>query len=992
MRLHALRLRAFGPFATEQSVDFDQVGAGGLFLLDGPTGAGKTSVLDAITFALYGPGDRNGDDRLHSDFAAPGVEPQVVLEFSVRGTRHRITRTPEYARPKLRGDGTTKQAASVHLERFEGGAWRSRSSNKAEVGDLLADEIGLSRDQFTQVVLLPQGDFAKFLRADDDDRRRLLTKLFGTHLYDRITDELDRRRVVAVKDVDAARAEVRAGLAAAAEAAGLDEVGRADLIAVSSDQLTARLDAIAAELTELHAGATELASDAATDLAAARDAHAVAVAVAERVTKHAAATAELDAHEATRAAHEAQVAALAAARRAEPVRSLLEAARDAADVAEQANASVRRLGGDARPEWLDGAGAELLAERSAAAARGAAELQHLVAREADLGALQAAVRVAASQMATARAELDRLADRQEELPSELAQVEAAIAAARLGAEALPVAVREHGTARNRLAAATRAAELDGRLRAAVEVHAAAREEHQHAVDEHQRRLDERLSGMAAELAGALRDGEPCVVCGALEHPTPARSEPGAVTAEHVRAAAAARDEAQRRRDAAAADLDTCRTLLTEATTQAAGGSVPELEAEVAELARAIDNAQQCAAQLIELSERKQALDAESRTVSQDYAGALAAHVAAEGRLATATGETQALATDLASAASGYASVAARQQALRREAAQCDALAAAVRALAVALHTRTTANARAAREADKRAFADLAAAAAAVLPESAQAVLQTAVDEWQADAERLRAAVTADEPGSLALTGAADAGRRVAAAGAVLADAERAAKRAADGAELARHALARFGTCRAEVDGAQLRLAELERQAEPVVYLAKLTRGMTGQRRVSLTTYVLRHWFEQVVQAANLRLASMSSGRYELLRVDEGTSKAERTGLTLQVLDRHTGEQRSTRSLSGGETFYTSLALALGLADVVKAEAGGVDLDTLFIDEGFGSLDADTLEEVMSVIDDLRDRGRVVGIVSHVTDLKDRIAEHIEVRRIPDGSSVLRVVA
>ena len=166
----------------------------------------------------------------------------------------------------------------------------------------------------------------------------------------------------------------------------------------------------------------------------------------------------------------------------------------------------------------------------------------------------------------------------------------------------------------------------------------------------------------------------------------------------------------------------------------------------------------------------------------------------------------------------------------------------------------------------------------------------------------------------------------------------------------------------------------------------------GQRRVALTTYVLRHWFEQVVAAANLRLAGMSSGRYELVRVDEGDTQTERVGLTLQVLDRHTGEQRSARSLSGGETFYTSLALALGLADVVRAEAGGVDLDTLFIDEGFGSLDADTLDQVMAVIDELRDRGRTVGIVSHVTELKDRIAERIEVRRLPDGSSALRVVA
>jgi exonuclease SbcC len=137
---------------------------------------------------------------------------------------------------------------------------------------------------------------------------------------------------------------------------------------------------------------------------------------------------------------------------------------------------------------------------------------------------------------------------------------------------------------------------------------------------------------------------------------------------------------------------------------------------------------------------------------------------------------------------------------------------------------------------------------------------------------------------------------------------------------------------------------------------------------------------------------LSSGRYQLVRVDEAGSKTERAGLTLQVLDHHTGEQRSPRSLSGGETFYTSLALALGLADVVRAEAGGIDLDTLFIDEGFGSLDPETLEEVMTVIEDLRDRGRTVGIVSHVSELKERIAERVEVRRLPDGSSTLRVVA
>ncbi|MBO0818550.1 MAG: SMC family ATPase, partial [Actinobacteria bacterium] len=186
-----------------------------------------------------------------------------------------------------------------------------------------------------------------------------------------------------------------------------------------------------------------------------------------------------------------------------------------------------------------------------------------------------------------------------------------------------------------------------------------------------------------------------------------------------------------------------------------------------------------------------------------------------------------------------------------------------------------------------------------------------------------------------------------------------------------------------------RLAEA---TEPVIRLAGLAKGTDGHRRVALTTYVLRHWFGQVVAAANVRLAAMSSGRYELKRTDEAASRRARSGLTLAVIDRHTGDERSPASLSGGESFYTSLALALGLADVVRAEAGGVELDTLFIDEGFGTLDSDTLDQVMAVIDDLRDRGRVVGIVSHLADLKERVPERLEVRRLPDGSSAVRVVA
>jgi exonuclease SbcC len=221
------------------------------------------------------------------------------------------------------------------------------------------------------------------------------------------------------------------------------------------------------------------------------------------------------------------------------------------------------------------------------------------------------------------------------------------------------------------------------------------------------------------------------------------------------------------------------------------------------------------------------------------------------------------------------------------------------------------------------------------------------------------------------------------------EAEQDARTACD-AQIAK--AARLGRRLGELGEAEQAADALAAATDPVIHLAALAKGMEGHRRVALTTYVLRHWFSQVVEAANVRLLAMSASRYELRRTDEGGTKRERSGLTLAVLDRHTGEERSPSSLSGGETFYTSLSLALGLADVVKAEAGGVDLETLFIDEGFGSLDAQTLDQVLAVIDELRDRGRAVGIVSHVADLKDRVAERLEVRRLPDGSSTVQVVA
>jgi len=281
----------------------------------------------------------------------------------------------------------------------------------------------------------------------------------------------------------------------------------------------------------------------------------------------------------------------------------------------------------------------------------------------------------------------------------------------------------------------------------------------------------------------------------------------------------------------------------------------------------------------------------------------------------------------------------------------------------------------------------------VVVESAeQAALAAEVESWAGALARLEAAVQAHDLAGLDPGRAEEIHAQAETAEAALTHAQEAEQEVRVAHEGERAKAERLRGRLAELRNAEDCLDRLAEETEPVIRLAALAKGTEGHRRVSLTTYVLRHWFSQVVAAANVRLAAMSSGRYELKRTDEGGTRRERAGLTLAVTDRHTGTDRSPASLSGGETFYTSLALALGLADVVKAEAGGVDLDTLFIDEGFGSLDAATLDEVMAVIDDLRDRGRVIGIVSHVADLRERVPERLEVRRRPDGSSTVRVVA
>jgi exonuclease SbcC len=990
MRLSRLELTAFGPYAGTQRIDFGQLSSSGLFLLEGPTGAGKTTILDAITFALYGglAGTGAAEDRLHSHFAPPDAAPSVTLEFTVAGVAYRVSRVPEHQRPKKRGEGCTTEAARVHLERREGDRWVSLTANKAEAGELITELIGLNRAQFTQVMLLPQGEFARFLRAADDERRVLLSRLFGTELYDRVTGWLDQQRAAAQRLRAEASAAIDAAVSAAAEAAGLDGVARTELLGLPPADRATRLKELSTELAS-HAAVTadglELATARAAGLLAACEQARQQAAVMTRLTT---ARDRLAAHEAARGEHEDRAARLAAARRAEPVRPLLAALAEAGQAAAAAAAALDQL--SPGPDAAMTAARAL--DRAQAAEQQAAALQHLAVAEAELPSRLAALDGLRQTAAGADQLVSSLDAEQQELPGRITTLEEQLAAARLLGAGLG-GLREQQTAVSRRAAAAaglagleqRLAAQDAALRAAVDTHQAL-------VDEHQRLMDARLAGMAAELASQLADGVPCPVCGSAAHPAPARAGDEVVSAADVAAAVSRRDAASAERTRLSDEREALAGQVAACVAVADGGTEAGLAAAAGALAGQVAEAEQAAADADRLAAELTGRRGEQDRVGAELRDAAAAAAAAQAQLAAADDELTALRHDVLAAAQDHPTVAARQVALRSAAAADRKLAAALDMLAAARAEQARAQARAGQEAAGRGFGQPDQASAALLGAAQQDDLAAQVIGWTETLAGLRAAVDADELAGLDPAQADEVHAAARAAADALTHAEQAEQEARDAHQGWTGRAARLDQRLAELDAAQADADRLDEQTAPVISLAGLAKGMEGHRRVALTTYVLRHWFGQVVAAANARLAAMSSGRYELRRTDEAGSRRERAGLTLAVIDRHTGAERSPRSLSGGETFYTSLALALGLADVVKAEAGGVDLDTLFIDEGFGALDTDTLDQVMAVIDELRDRGRVVGIVSHVADLKDRVPERLEVRRLPDGSSAVRVIA
>ncbi|MFF7853649.1 AAA family ATPase [Streptomyces sp. NPDC007904] len=992
MRLHRLDITAFGPFGDSQTVDFDDLSAAGLFLLHGPTGAGKTSVLDAVCYALYGsvPGARQSGQgtTLRSDHAAPATRTSVTLELTVAGRRLEITRQPPWERPKKRGAGTTLDKAQTWLREYDAarGTWKDLSRSHQEIGEEVTQLLGMSREQFCQVVLLPQGDFARFLRADAEARGKLLGRLFDTRRFAEVEKRLaERRRATEsrVRDGDAGLlAAAHRMQQAAGDAMELPELtpgepglAEAVLSAAAVARSTACEQLTVARCRLAAAEAVQAAADRTLDDVRERD----------RLQRRFAEARERAARLQERAgAHREAQARMERARKAEAVAPALDL-RDTADAGHRrASGAELRARALLPADLVDASAAGL-----AAAARRAAE---------ELGGLESARRAERrlTELLQERADLDRQERADEEAREDAetwltgweetrAGLQARIEAAQEATTRAEQLAVQRDPARRRLDAARLRDRLAEDTEAAAEQARAARERalaaRQHWLDLKERRL----AGIAAELAAALTDGEPCAVCGATEHPAPARRIDGHVDREAEERALAGYQRAEERRAEDERRLGAVREALA-----AAGAEAGDTPAE--QLARVVEDLEQQYARARDTASALHSAQERLRRAEHEHELRTAARREAEVRAASRVGhrerldrERAALEEELARARGAAASVAARAAQLERSVTRLADAAEAARAAEDAAQRLKEADARLADAAFRAGFDTPQAAADALLDDAAHRELQRRLEAWQQEEAAVRAVLAEPETAAAALRPPADirTARRAAE------DAARRVREAASARDAAARRCAELDELSARAAASVRALAPLRAEYDHVARMAGLTAGTSAdnERRMRLESYVLAARLEQVAAAATVRLHRMSSGRYTLVHSDDRTGRG-RSGLGLHVVDAWTGRERDTATLSGGETFFASLALALGLADVVTDEAGGVRLDTLFIDEGFGSLDDQTLDEVLDVLDSLRERDRSVGIVSHVADLRRRIHAQLEVVKGRSGS-VLR---
>lgn len=858
-----LTMSAFGPFAHPTTIDFEAFGTDGIFLITGDTGAGKTTIFDAISFALYGEASggkaRRNPKNFRSDYVGAKDDTYVILAFEQRGRRYEVMRAPEFEREKARGTGTTKIPSKAQLMDKDG---NPLARTPMEVTRYIQDLLGLSREQFSQTIMIAQGDFQKIIAAKSDDRKKIFQQLFDTGLYERFQKRLKEQNTAMEQQYERLKERMLSDMQRGRFANPLPETVQRDEPAHAAAYLsliTAQTAEFAQLLVETQAAQKEAEQQKADLSLRLRSGEETNCRLGELGEKHS----ELEKLRACTPEIDKMQEELAAARRAADIIPVQEKLQDNQKRRNEMLGVRMELDEKIR---LQEQAAEVAAARLADAEKAAQELDALRTRAVQL-----------KQAKPLHAELAAAKSEYAEKSQILLQLE---------------------------------------------------QWSQKTAKEHRDSLHAFLLGQAGILAQELEEGTPCPVCGSCSHPTPAQIPENTPTERDVQEAETMMHEAEREFRTAAEE---CTALRTKIQQLEENPVLQEMNAE--ELDKAIAQIQkQCRS--IE-SEQKAALKASQREQMQQTKLA--------GQRESMQTEIERMEQDekrlakvfqAALANNGFAEVSA-YEAARRNAALMTEMEHAIHSHREKLAGLTAATEELMRQTEGKKVLDLT---------ELERQLQETTALCEELSEKMRELHTAH-----------DIDKEVTAS--------------------LKNALAQQEKLRSEWG-----------------IISELYRTVSGQQgggkaKLRFEAYVQQYYFRRVVMCANHRLRLLTKDNFVLRCREDAKNLREQSGLDLEVLDRTTGQWRDVSTLSGGESFMASLSLALGLSDVVQEGRGGIQLDAMFIDEGFGTLDDDALHQAISLLNQLADGKRLIGIISHVGALRHRIDRKIVVTKTSAGSGV-----
>lgn len=1057
MKLRRLMMQAIGPFAGREVIDFTLFDDSALFLLEGPTGAGKSTIIDAITFALYGDVARQKDaskDRLRSSYAQPNDPSVVELVFEVPKGIYRVRRTPQY-----RKEGRSSDVNStIHLERVSEDAQSedgyrtleplSRSIREAD--QEIVSLVGLNKDQFLQTVVLPQGKFARFLNASSADREEILREIFDTSLYRRVQETLARAGTDAARQVERSRLSLDSSYEALHDLLGSFAVPGVVFEASSPQDSTPDEDSLHIPVSvptdqgDLSALIDGLSERLATAVAHAQDARAQAILQRDHAETALQAGRDLDArlHEFSALSAEQRLLV----ERMQEIQSLradyqrLDALRDIFPLIEEAErtrdavAQAQERAQDAL-EGIPASASSIFASSSVFSEDLLQQCALFLAEDSQMensslqvseswDALSAQLRRVhdvliqeRSQLSTLVAREDSFEQRRRDLDTRTrthAELTETHDALRLAIDQAPERrntlhhqleqaqgeaaqyerdSHEANLLEQRYDAATRADLLRADLVARSEALRTARIEARLAEAAQQDVHDRWLSSAASSLAATLIDEAPCPVCGSCEHPSPAAQDNTPLTVEDVRQVDQMRREADERlHDAQEAHRETVHRISV--LNETAQGDSASLSLHLDEVRARMSRGERASRDVERINREIEAL---ARDLDEWHArlAEFAARLSQESTQIDTLRSTLTADEDACRAAAHpFPSLTLRDADLQRQLSQEEALYEACAHYASCVNLAAQASSRV-----YTALPSLGYAADASGYEQVRAACDD-LDQLGAIEESIRLY----DQRLHAVNRALDSERMRGLDQVSPPPLERLAEEAEESARLYEAAARGVGKAESDRDSVEhacerlsqslLSYEQARTQAGPAQRLAALVQGQAPENLVStpLGSWVLISRFRELLSAANPRMLEISEGRYELQATLKDDTSTRKNGLGLAVLDHDTDEIRTPRTLSGGETFYASLALALGLADVVMAESGGIELRTMLIDEGFGSLDAEKLDIVMNQLGALRHSGRSVAVISHVTEMARRIPDQVNVRWHPNRGSHITIRA